>query len=25
LADEKGYWSNVLVRRESMSYAPDED
>jgi hypothetical protein len=25
LADDKGYWSNVLVRRESMSYAPDED
>ena len=25
LADENGYWSNMLVRRESMGYSPEED
>lgn len=25
LADDNGYWSNMLVRRDSMGYSPDED
>ena len=25
LEDEKGYWSNILVRRDSMGYSPAED
>ena len=25
LADEKGYWSNILVRRDSMGFSPDDD
>lgn len=25
LTDEKGYWSNLLVRRDSMGYSPAED
>ena len=25
LKDQKGYWSNMLVRRDSMGYSPDED
>ena len=25
LAEDKGYWSNTLVRRDSMGYSPEED
>jgi hypothetical protein len=25
LADEKGYWSNMLARRDSMGYSPEDD
>ena len=25
LEDEKGYWSNLLARRDSMGYSPDDD
>lgn len=25
LADDKGYWSNMLVRRDSMGYSPSDD
>jgi hypothetical protein len=25
LEDENGYWSNMLVRRDSMGYSPDDD
>ncbi len=25
LEDNKGYWSNTLVRRDSMGYSPDDD
>ena len=25
LAEDKGYWTNMLVRRDSMGYSPEED
>ena len=25
LAEQKGYWSNILVRRDSMGYSPEDD